>query len=153
MPKTTKIRDGQRRLFFKFVRAIGKNTCYEMLQAVTRIDSLRDPRLTPSMMSDVLSELTVAHPNALDGSKTAQITRGDKKIALISKDKKEAIRNLLNTAKINQAKYRGICREHIGLDEPLTDEQADQIIEMLSIRIKAKYQKRRAEVWQQMQIV
>jgi hypothetical protein len=153
MPKTTKIRDGQRALFFVFVHAIGKNSCYEMLQAVTRCESLRDSRLTPGMMGDVLSELLIAHPNALDGSNSHQINQGNKRIQLITKDKKEAIQNLRATAKIKPLDYQKLCREHIGLDEPMTDEQADKIIEVLSERVKAKYQKRRNEVWQRMQIV
>lgn len=151
--KTTKIRDGQRALFFVLSRSIGRDVCYDMLLAVTRMSSLRDPRLTPWMMSVVLSELLIAHPNALDGSKSAKIKKGKKSIALVSKDKKEAIRNLQSTANMLPAEYRKLCRENIGLDEPMTDEQADLIIEVLSERIKAKYQKRREHIWQQMQIV
>jgi hypothetical protein len=153
MPKTTKIRDGQRALFFVIVRKVGKNACYEMLQAVTRFESLRDPRLTPGMMSVVISELLIAHPNALDGSNSHQINQGNIKIPLISRDKKEALRNLRATAKIKPDQYRNLCKTTIGLHEPMTGEQADQIIEVLSEKIKAKYQKRREYVWQQMQIV
>ena len=152
--KTTKVTDKQRGLFFQYVESIGKEACYDMLKIVTRCESLRDSRLSSGMMGDVLLSLELDYPNALEGPKRPKVTRSKKKtIPLISRDKKEAIRTLCGNLTMKPDQYRSLCRQTIGKDEPMTEQEGADMIQILSQRVRQGFDRRRQEVWSRIQVL
>lgn len=146
--RTTNITDGQRRLFFRFVQEHGRDGAYQMLSEVTRgIESLRDGRLTVSMMNDVIGGLFWKYtlPPMQPSAQGHKITKGKSQLSLVSRDKREAIRTLLGVAGLMESDVTGICQRIFAKNSPVTDQEAVELIDALQDIIRERYQERRQQ--------
>lgn len=135
------ISPAQRKIMGAFSRLAGEEAVHYALKDVTgqKIKSFKDPALTPSMMTDVITEFILRFPEAWRviqsrrrpgrGEVTETI---EKKNRAISPDKQRAIWKLRNILKMNDAYYREVCKRSLGVEGPGNEAQALTIIGVLN---------------------
>jgi hypothetical protein len=152
------ISNRQRKLFFIYVRRVGKQAAYDMLSVVTKgIISLRDKRLSPNIMKTVLSELSIRFPKvekavfhqapvhkAKELNRAPQIKRRGQQIYLISRDLLNGIETMRKSLKMNDFKYLLLCRRLINNDRPMSKDHGIAILRELT-RLKSEAVKSRSK--------
>jgi len=136
----------QRKIMGAFSRRVGHEAVHQVLIEVTvnKITSFRDPALTSSMMSDVISEFISRFPEAWQdiqfrrrhGESTTQ-GAGE-----ISADKQRAIWKLRNILKMNDGYYREVCKRSLGVEGPGDEAQALTVIGVLNRIVRQRREDR-----------